>query len=39
MAVQLMSRISDVSGVEPDLERFFDEPTVAGIAAQLEHER
>jgi phthiocerol/phenolphthiocerol synthesis type-I polyketide synthase E len=39
MAVQLLSRISDVSGVEPDLERFFDEPTVAGIAAQLEHER
>jgi phthiocerol/phenolphthiocerol synthesis type-I polyketide synthase E len=39
MAVQLMSRISDVSGVEPDLERFFDEPTVAGIAAQLEHDR
>ncbi|MGH3757786.1 beta-ketoacyl synthase N-terminal-like domain-containing protein [Actinophytocola sp.] len=36
MAVQLISRIGAATGVEPDLERFLDEPTMAGLAALLD---
>jgi phthiocerol/phenolphthiocerol synthesis type-I polyketide synthase E len=35
MAIQLMSRITDVIGVELELDAFFDTPTIAGLAAQL----
>jgi acyl transferase domain-containing protein len=38
MAIQLISRVSAVTGVEPDLEQFFDEPTVAGLVAQIERQ-
>jgi acyl transferase domain-containing protein len=37
MAIQLISRVSAGTGIEPDLETFFDAPTVAGLAAQLSH--
>jgi hypothetical protein len=36
MAVQLMSRVAEVSGMQPDLEQFFDAPTVAGLVHQLD---
>jgi phthiocerol/phenolphthiocerol synthesis type-I polyketide synthase E len=36
MAIQLLSRVEAICGVEPEYEQFFDDPTVAGLAAQVE---
>lgn len=39
MAVQLLSRVAEKAQIEPELELFFQTPTVSGLAAQLSTSR